>query len=166
MTRQRPQPTAEQRVVICHRGSAFIRACPGAGKTSVLGERARALLIERRPGRGIALLSFTQAAVFELDLRLRDMGILRSPVFPNFVGTFDSFVWNFLVAPFGVKGSDARPRLIADVNEREVRPYDGAQTLPLSCFDSLTGEIRANAAKQRGFDVSRKLRHQVRLTRR
>ena len=120
-----------------------------------MAERAQALLGRVAPGRGIAFLSFTQAAVFELDLRLREIGILSSPVFPNFVGTFDSFVWNFLVSPFGIEGSDARPRLIADINDLEVRPYDGAQVLTLSCFQP-TGEIQPAAAKREGFDVSRK----------
>lgn len=162
MTRERPQPTSQQQVVIRHDGSGFIRACPGAGKTMVLAERAHRLLSNMPPGRGIAFLSFTQAAIFELDLRLREMGILRSPVFPSFVGTFDSFVWSFLIAPFGVSGSDARPRLVADIDDYDVRPYEGAQALPLSSFQSVTGEIIPAVAKQRGFDVLRRPSHQVR----
>ena len=162
MTRERPQPTPQQQIVIGHDGSAFIRACPGAGKTMVLAERAHRLLRNMPPGRGIAFLSFTQAAIFELDLRLREMAVLRSPVFPSFVGTFDSFVWSFLVAPFGLRESDARPRLVADIGEFDVRPYERAQALPLSCFESLTDEIRPAAAKQRGFDVSQKRLPQVR----
>ena len=161
MTRERPQPTPPQQIVIGHDGSAFIRACPGAGKTMVLAERAHRLLRDMPPGRGIAFLSFTQAAIFELDLRLREMAILRSPVFPSFVGTFDSFVWSFLVAPFGLKGLDASPSLVADIGEFDVRPYEGAQALPLSSFDPLTGEIRPAAVKQRGFDVSQRRLSQV-----
>lgn len=155
MTRERPPPTPQQRVVICHDGSAFIRACPGAGKTYVMAERAQKLLERAAHGCGIAFLSFTQAAVFELDLRLREIGTLRSPVFPNFVGTFDSFVWNFLVAPFGIDGSDARPRLVPDIPKLVVRPYDNAQDLTLSCFKA-TGEIEPAAAKRQGFDVSQR----------
>ena len=162
MTREHLRLTPQQEVVVCHDSSAFIRACPGAGKTRVLAERAHRLLSTMPPGHGVAFLSFTQAAIFELDVRLREMGIVRTPVFPNFVGTFDSFVWNFLIAPFGVKGSDARPRLVADINEFDVRPYKDAQALPLSCFQSLTGEILPDAAKQRGFDVSQKPLHHVR----
>jgi superfamily I DNA/RNA helicase len=113
------------------------------------------------PGRGIAFLSFTQAAVFELDTRLRQEGILTSPVFPSFIGTFDSFVWQVLVMPFGIEGTDARPRLIADIGSIQLAPFKGAHPLPLSCFDEFTGNIRPDAAKLRGFDVSQRSTHQV-----
>ena len=139
---QKPfQPTPEQRDIVCHDSSTFVVACPGAGKTRVLTERARRLFRNMPEGRGVAFLSFTQAAVFELETRLRQEGILPSPTFPSFIGTFDSFVWQFLVAPFGIKGSDARPRLIADIAELSVTPFGGAHPLPLSCFCPLTGVI-------------------------
>ena len=48
-------PTGEQTRIIGHAGSAFVAACPGAGKTRVLVERARSLLAERSAGRGIAV---------------------------------------------------------------------------------------------------------------
>src|SRR5580704_12057744 len=98
-------PTDEQARVIAHPGSAFVSACPGAGKTRVLVERARVLLNDRTASKGIAFLSFTNAAVSEFEQRLRDEGLLRSPPFPHFIGTFDSFVWQFLFVPFGVPGS-------------------------------------------------------------
>ena len=154
-------PTPQQQGIICHEGPAFIVACPGAGKTRVMAERARRLFRDMPPGRGIAFLSFTQAAVFELDIRLRQEGILASPVFPNFIGTFDSFVWKFLIAPFGVRGSDARPQLIADVNDFPLIPFSGAHPLPLSCFDPVTSRIISDVAKLRGYDISQKAPHQV-----
>src|SRR5580704_8180213 len=93
-------PTDEQARVIGHHGSAFVSACPGAGKTLVLVERARVLLKDRTSsGKGIAFLSFTNAAVSELERRLREEGLLRSPPFPHFIGTFDRFLWQFLFAP-------------------------------------------------------------------
>ncbi|KAB0784496.1 UvrD-helicase domain-containing protein, partial [Pseudomonas aeruginosa] len=90
-------PTGEQTRVIGHAGSAFVAACPGAGKTRVLVERARSLLAERSAGRGIAFLSFTIAAVSELEGRLRREGLLKTPAFPHFIGTFDGFLWQFLI---------------------------------------------------------------------
>lgn len=93
-------PTKEQERIISHAGSAFIAACPGSGKTRVLVERTRYLLTDRSTGKGLAFLSFTNAAVSELENRLRQDGLLLSPPFPNFIGTFDSFLWQFLVAPF------------------------------------------------------------------
>ena len=155
------QPTPQQQEIICHDGSAFIEACPGAGKTRVMAERARRLFRNISPGRGVAFLSFTQAAVFELDTRLRKHGVLTSTMFPSFIGTFDSFVWQFLIAPFGVKGSDARPRLIADINDFLLTPFKDAHPLPLKCFDPITNRIIPDVAKQQGFDVSKKRAYQV-----
>ena len=155
------EPTEEQRAVICHDRSAFVTACPGAGKTRMMTERARRLFQKMPSGRGVAFLSFTQAAIFELETRLRQAGLLPTPVFPSFVGTFDSFVWHFLVAPFGIKGSEARPRLIPDIADLPVTPFEGAHPLPLSCFCPQTGVIFEQDAKSRGFDVSKKRDQQV-----
>lgn len=154
-------PTEEQRAVIGLDGSAFVDACPGAGKTRILIERARKLFGAMGHGRGIAFLSFTHAAVFELETRLSQERLLPAPAFPNFIGTFDSFVWQFLVAPFGLPGATVRPRLIADTAGLPVEPFDGAQPLPLSCFCPETGAIFPAEAKSRGFDVSQKQDHQV-----
>ena len=155
-------PTKQQRGVIRHDGSAFITACPGAGKTRVMAERARQLFRDLPLGHGVAFLSFTHTAVFELGNRLRYLGILPSPVFPSFLGTFDRFVWQFLIAPFGLKDTDLPPRLIPDVNERLLQPFDGAHPLPLSCFDPSTHSVIQDAARRGGFDVSQKPPHQVR----
>ena len=161
MNDTRFRPTEQQREIIIHDGAAFISACPGAGKTRVLAERARRVLAKMPTGRGIAFLSFTGAAVFELGTRLRQDRILMSPVFPSFLGTFDTFVWRFLIAPFGVTGSTVRPRQIADMDTLSVRPFNNAHSLSLSCFDTTTHTILPEAAKKKGFDVLRKSAGQV-----
>lgn len=74
------KPTEEQRKVIEHRGSAFICACPGAGKTRVLVERARHLLKADKTGRGIAFLSFTNAGKAQLDAAREALRYLCEPV--------------------------------------------------------------------------------------
>jgi len=148
--------TKEQIRIVEHQGCTFVSACPGAGKTRVLVERARVLLKDRSTGKGVAFLSFTNAAVSEFEKRLRREGLLPSPVFPHFVGTFDGFLWQFLVAPFGVEGCDKIPRIIPDLDEKKVQPFDRAQPLPLSCFDRATGEIIPGEARRRGFDPDRR----------
>ena len=155
------EPTEEQHTIVCHDGSAFVTACPGAGKTRILTERARRLFQKMPSGRGVAFVSFTQAAVFELETRLRHEGLLPTPVFPSFLGTYDSFIWQFLVAPFGIKGSEARPHMIADIADLTVTPFKGAHPLPLSCFCRLTGAIFEQMAKLKGFDVSQKSNCQI-----
>jgi DNA helicase-2/ATP-dependent DNA helicase PcrA len=145
------EPTDEQQRVIEHAGSAFIAACPGAGKTRIMVERARKLLGGRPTGRGIAFLSFTIAAVSELEDRLRREGLVETPAFPHFIGTFDAFLWQFLIAPFGMDGCAAKPRLIPDKDERTIEPFAGAQALPLACFDSATGNAIPAAILRHGF---------------
>lgn len=144
-------PTTEQTRVICHAGSAFVAACPGSGKTRVLVERARLLLSDRSAGRGIAFLSFTTAAVSELEKRLRREAVLDTPPFPHFIGTFDSFLWQFLIGPFGAPGCATRPRLIPDKDYRHIKPYTRARPLPLECFDRVTGNAIQEQLKRYGF---------------
>jgi len=150
------EPTEEQQRVIDHAGSAFIAACPGAGKTRVMVERARKLLGDKLRGRGIAFLSFTVAAVSELEDRLRRERLLGTPAFPHFIGTFDTFLWQFLIAPFGIDGCAARPRLIPDKDDCPIQPFSAAQALPLECFDRVTGmaiPARVQRQKFRGKSI-------------
>ncbi len=156
MTGAQFDPTSEQQQIICQDGSLFVTACPGAGKTRVMVARAHRIFTKMPIGNGIAFLSFTRTAVSELETCLRRHSLVPSPVFPNFIGTFDSFVWQFLVVPFGLPGSDMRPRLIPDMNDWKVSPYDGARPLPLSCFSRSSGAIDEVAAKRLGFDTSEK----------
>lgn len=145
------EPTDEQQRVIEHTGSAFIAACPGAGKTRVMVERARRLLSSGPTGRGIAFLSFTIAAVSELEDRLRREGLVETPAFPHFIGTFDAFLWQFLVAPFGIEGCAAKPRMIPDKDDRIIQPFAAAQALPLGCFDRVTGDAIPVMIQRQGF---------------
>jgi DNA helicase-2/ATP-dependent DNA helicase PcrA len=149
-------PTPEQQKVIGHAGSAFISACPGAGKTRVLVERARLLLKDKKAEEGIAFLSFTNAAVSELEARLRQEASFPSPPFPHFIGTFDSFLWQFLVAPFGIPDCSARPRLVPDKDERTVRPFEKVRDLSLGCFDRDTGDVIPEMGQRYGFDPAAK----------
>src|SRR5882672_9196919 len=148
--------TDEQTKITTHVGSAFISACPGAGKTFVMVERARLLLKSGLTGQGIAFLSFTNAAVSELEGRLRQESLLPSPVFPHFIGTFDSFIWQYLIPPFGIPGCSTAPRLIPDKDQRQIQPFAVAQPLPLSCFDRSTGAIITPLARKLGFEAAAK----------
>lgn len=148
------KPTTEQARIIGHDGSAFVSACPGAGKTRVLIERARRLLADRSPGRGIAFLSFTTAAISELEDRLRREKLIEAPAFPHFIGTFDAFLWQFLIAPFGIPGCAERPRLIPDKEDKLVQPFPGAQALPLNNFDRISGNAIVEELVRNGFDKS------------
>ncbi len=147
-------PTDQQKIVIIHDRSAFVTACPGAGKTRTLVERARHLADRTDDKRGVAFLSFTNAAVDELQGRLCLFGLLPSPLFPSFIGTFDRFLWQFFIAPFGIPRCAALPRLVPDKDNWEVKPFAAAQPLPLECFHRETGAIDAARARELGFDTA------------
>lgn len=143
--------TDEQKRVIEHPGSAFIAACPGAGKTRVMVERARKLLNSGSTGCAVAFLSFTIAAVSELESRLRREGLVATPTFPHFIGTFDGFLWQFLIAPFGIDGCAVKPKLIPDKDDRIIQPFSRTRALPLECFDRTTGAAIPALIQRHGF---------------
>lgn len=156
-------PTDEQSAIVDHDGPAFVTACPGAGKTRTMVERARHVLGDRTDRRGIAFLSFTNAAIDELEARLRAFGVLPSPLFPSFIGTFDRFLWQFFIVPFGIPGCDETPRLIPDKPAWAVQPFPGAQALPLSAFDRKTSALDRRLAADVGFPANRDAtRHETR----
>lgn len=168
--------TEEQYRIIHHSGSAIVRACPGAGKTRVLIARVRRLLADDRGngrGRGIAMLSFTRAAISELQARLMEESLLPSPSFPHFLGTFDSFIWKFLVTPLGIPDLDqTKPVLIPDkdcvsyivprykrsVVTDEVQAKPRAMSLSLfirklSKSGEMTLVLNRKAAQRAGFEL-------------
>jgi DNA helicase-2/ATP-dependent DNA helicase PcrA len=98
--------TKPQRALIDASTSTYVEACPGAGKTQAIVQR-----FVERPGagdrRGIALLSFTNAAVDEARARCTDRPeLVRAP---NFVGTIDGFINRFIVAPVFVSETGISP---------------------------------------------------------
>ncbi|MEW8049691.1 MAG: ATP-dependent helicase [Candidatus Thiodiazotropha endolucinida] len=144
--------TLEQVAIVEHESSAFISACPGAGKTRCIVERARAKLSNAESYRGLAFLSFTNAAISELQDRLVQNHLLPVPVFPHFVGTFDSFIWHYLVEPFGLDGCDSPLKVIPGTGDLIVTPFPGAQGLRLDCFERSTGKIIPEEARKVGFN--------------
>lgn len=88
--------TDEQRSLIEADVSMYVDACPGAGKTQAIVERF--ITRSSPPSRqGVALLSFTNAAVDAAKARC--VGAPQLLQSPNFVGTIDSFINRFVVAP-------------------------------------------------------------------
>jgi ATP-dependent DNA helicase UvrD/PcrA len=72
----------------------LIEAGPGAGKTKTVVARFRN---RAAMGHGVALLSFTNAAVNVAKRRCQDDPSLTEP--PNFIGTFDQFFHRYVVTP-------------------------------------------------------------------
>lgn len=82
--------------------NSFLRACPGSGKTEVVGLMA-AYHIARWmavPG-GLAVLTFTRNAANEITERVAQYMRTSTVPYPHFVGTIDSWLYEYVVQPFG-----------------------------------------------------------------
>jgi superfamily I DNA/RNA helicase len=109
------KPTDQQRDAIFTDELEFLlRAAPGSGKTWTSCRRFiwRGANWPYSVG-GLALLSFTNAAIREFQeatIRVGRRDLLSDP---NCVGTFDSFVERFILTPFGhlIVGLSKRPKL-------------------------------------------------------
>ncbi|MGW2310781.1 UvrD-helicase domain-containing protein [Actinomadura luteofluorescens] len=99
MTTEGESAQAQQEKAITALAPLYVPACPGAGKTHVIVSRHLAQpAATLRQGR--ALISFTRTARDQMAERCRSEGRRDLAVFPHFIGTMDSFIWEFLVLPF------------------------------------------------------------------
>lgn len=119
--------TEDQQALVDAEESLFAAACPGAGKTRAMV--ARFLKRTAKENRqGVALISFTNAAVDEVRSRCGDqVDALKAP---NFVGTFDTFIHRFMVTPLYAKAYNVAPKYVQswqDVSSTSFRLYDYSQ---------------------------------------
>lgn len=99
-----------------------LEACPGSGKTEVVGIKAAYELIEWKSRfKGLAIMSFTNNASNEIGKRARKYAGLTATSHPHFIGTIDSFFYKYVLCPFfhGYvrfcgKDGDRSPRMVAD----------------------------------------------------
>ena len=140
-------PTDEQREAIFAEELEFLlRAAPGSGKTWTSCRRFiwRAANWPHAVG-GLALLSFTNAAIREFKTATIDVGRRDLLSDPNYVGTFDSFVERYILAPFGhlLTGADKRPKLFpgprpGDWNNTQLKVWrdgKGRQKIPVPAWE-------------------------------
>ncbi|MBD0740535.1 UvrD-helicase domain-containing protein [Streptomyces sp. CBMA29] len=106
--------TDDQQALVDAEESLFAAACPGAGKTRAMVARFQKRTAEENR-RGIALISFTNAAVDEVRRRYTNQSeALRTP---HFVGTFDTFIHRFIVTPWYVKAYGRKPNYVQSWQE-------------------------------------------------
>ncbi|MFJ5829566.1 UvrD-helicase domain-containing protein [Streptomyces sp. NPDC093089] len=89
---------AQQLLAVQTPAPAYVPACPGAGKTHVIALR-HLQSPPRLLRQGRALISFTRVARDQMAQRCRQAGRTDLLHAPHFVGTLDSFLWEFLVKP-------------------------------------------------------------------
>jgi len=94
--------TSEQAEVAKLWGLQILTACPGAGKTRIVGARLSLLASEAKlsEGNGVAAITFTNAAANEIKNVYHKL-TGKAITSPHYVGTIDSFVNRFLFQPFG-----------------------------------------------------------------
>jgi superfamily I DNA/RNA helicase len=111
--------TDEQNAFLNAEGKVILCACPGSGKTFVVGKKLLKYL-ETWPYayRGVAVLSFTNVASKEILRQTEELSTNKTQNigFPHFVGTLDSFINNYIFLRFGylmMQPADRkRPRVI------------------------------------------------------
>jgi len=116
--------TKEQLLFITHDRNtpSYLEACPGSGKTEVVGLKTAFELIDwKEKYSGIAIVSFTNNAANEINKRATKYAGSNATNHPHFIGTLDSFFYKYLFCPFfhgnvGFKGNnnDKSPRQIID----------------------------------------------------
>lgn len=81
--------------------SSYLEACPGSGKTEVIGLKgAYEAKRWKNVDGGMAVVTFTTSAAKEINNRIRKYADLTTGLFPHFIGTFDSWLHNFILQPF------------------------------------------------------------------
>lgn len=80
----------------------FLRACPGSGKTEVVGLKAAYELRSwNKQSCGIAVLTFTNNATDVIRERVDQFAGLGKTRYPHFIGTIDSWLHGYIAQPFG-----------------------------------------------------------------
>lgn len=78
----------------------FLKACPGSGKTEVLGIKSAYESIRwQRKYQGIAILTFTNSAENEIRNRI-EVFLNETLKYPHYIGTFTSWIHGYLANPF------------------------------------------------------------------
>jgi len=119
----------ERRTFIRDLRTLDLQAVPGSGKTTAL--LAKLIIIERKlpfpDGSGILIISHTNAAVDEIKRKIQKH-CPRLFSYPNFIGTIQSFVDEFLAIPFYAQICKKKPvRIDHEIYNEKIK----------SCLDKL-----------------------------
>lgn len=94
------QLNEKQRESISHKGNICIEACPGSGKTrTIVAKLLWCIEKVRNTSRRIACITYTHAAVNEIEMRLREYGTTGDDDYCE-IGTIHSFCLTNVLQPF------------------------------------------------------------------
>ena len=86
--------------------SCFLKACPGSGKTEVVGIKAAYEIANWKDTfSGMAILSFTKNAAKEIADRVAKYDGINATKHPHYIGTIDAWLHSYLLHPFAHKVS-------------------------------------------------------------
>lgn len=127
----------------------FLKACPGSGKTEVLGVKcAYENVLWDKKSQGYAILTFTNSA--EDEIRERIEGYLGEKlIYPHFLGTFTSWVHGYIANPFlykitGYKGDADKDKSIRLIESSSKSDF-------LNAFSSHYGYVELGNIKAHEF---------------
>lgn len=134
-----------------------LQACPGSGKTTCLLAKLLILAKHRTfvDGVGILVLSHTNAAIDEIKEKIYK----HCPelfTYPNYIGTIQGFVDNFLAIPFYIQTYGHSPYRIDDdiFNERIKKVVSLPQNTGLSNWLARRPNIQYKILKDSFFDLN------------
>ncbi|MGL1956736.1 MAG: ATP-dependent helicase [Colwellia sp.] len=82
----------------------YLEACPGSGKTEVVAVKiAKEISNWQKSPSGMSILSFSNSATDELKERIGKYTASNQKPHPHFIGTFDSFLYKYIVSPLAHK---------------------------------------------------------------
>ena len=143
--------TQEQEAAVSCQQSVFLTACPGSGKTRTITAKLGRCIeeVEGSP-RAVACITYTNAAVHEIELRVRRSLSLRE-VWSLDISTIHSFCLNNIFRPHAHKLEQFRQgfKVIGQDSEE---------------FEALVGEARASQGKNfssKDVDDFSTLRHDI-----
>ena len=110
-----------QRAAVLHDGSLVVLAGPGSGKTRTLVARVGYLLAVTSEHRGVAAITYTDAAAMELVARLKRLGYAGSRRLAS--RTVHSFCRQHILRPYG--------HLVGDPDSADLRVLDRAEAAGL-----------------------------------
>lgn len=117
----------QQRAAAVHDGNVVVVAGPGSGKTRTLVARVAFVLAARvSPFRGVACITYTNAAADEVRRRIKALGV---PPERLVCSTVHSFCLNEVLRPFAALTRSAVPDSVLDDEE--------AIALLQQCFDAI-----------------------------
>lgn len=97
----------------------YLEACPGSGKTEVIGLKAAyEIKVWAKSFCGFSILSFTKRAAAEIKSRVEKYAGARASNPPHFVGTFDSWIYNYIFIPFCTSVVDSERCSIIESNRK------------------------------------------------